>query len=123
TAVEEILQLYPQVLVHSSYHGQQLSRIQIVWLKLACPFDGSIKGLCLNFFEAVDDILGTTYTRDFACGGRCTVDQLLPAMARVASIHCLGVIVIDEVQHLNASKSGGSEKMLNFFVQLINTIG
>lgn len=123
TAVEEILRLYPQVLVHSAYHGQQLGRIQIVWLKLACPFDGSIKGLCLNFFEAVDDILGTTYSRDFSCAGRCTVDQLLPAMARIASIHCLGVLVIDEVQHLNASKSGGSEKMLNFFVQLINTIG
>jgi hypothetical protein len=123
TAIEEILRLYPQVLAHSAYNGQPLNRLQVVWLKLACPFDGSIKGLCLNFFDAVDDVLGTTYSRDFAGTGRSTVDQLLPSMARVASIHCLGMLVIDEVQHLNASKSGGSEKMLNFFVQLINTIG
>jgi len=44
-------------------------------------------------------------------------------MARVASLHCLGVLIIDEIQHLNQARSGGSERMLNFFVQLINTIG
>jgi len=95
TAVEEILRLYPQVLTHSVYQGQLLNRIQIVWLKLACPFDGSIKGLCLNFFDAVDDVLGTTYSRDFSRRGLSTVDQLLPAMARIASIHSVDLLVID----------------------------
>ena len=46
-----------------------------------------------------------------------------PAMARVASLHCLGVLVIDEIQNLSEAKSGGRAKMLNFFVGLINTIG
>jgi hypothetical protein len=31
--------------------------------------------------------------------------------------------VIDEIQHLILAKGGGSEKMLNFFVTLVNTIG
>jgi hypothetical protein len=31
--------------------------------------------------------------------------------------------VIDEIQRLSHAKSGGAEKMLNFFVQLSNTIG
>jgi hypothetical protein len=44
-------------------------------------------------------------------------------MALVASLHSIGVLVIDEIQHLSQAKSGGSSKMLNFFVQLINTIG
>jgi hypothetical protein len=44
-------------------------------------------------------------------------------MARVAALHGLGVLVIDEIQHLSEAKSGGSKKMLNFFVQLVNTIG
>ena len=85
-------------------------------------FDGSVKGLCLNFFQAVDDLLGTRYYDNYA-SGRKTVDELLPRMALVASLHSIGVLVIDEIQHLSQAKNGGSGKMLNFFVQLINTIG
>jgi hypothetical protein len=122
TSIEAILSLYPQVILHSHYHDRDFSFTQIVWLKLDCPFDGSIKGLCLNFFQAVDDLLGTRYYNNYA-SGRKTVDELLPRMALVASLHSIGVLVIDEIQHLSQAKSGGSSKMLNFFVQLINTIG
>lgn len=122
TAVEAILSIYPQVIVHSHYGDRDFTLMQIVWLKLDCPFDGSIKGLCLNFFQAVDDLLGTNYSTNYG-RGRFTVDQLIPYIARVASLHCIGVLVIDEIQHLNEAKSGGSKKMLNFFVQLVNTIG
>lgn len=122
TAVEAILSLYPQIIIHSHYKEQNFTLMQIVWLKLDCPFDGSIKGLCLNFFQAVDDLLGTNYSKNYG-GTRHTVDQLLPYIARVASLHCIGVLVIDEIQHLSEAKSGGSCKMLNFFVQLVNTIG
>lgn len=122
TAVETILQkIYPQVIVHREYQGRALNRIQIPWLQLACPFDGSTKALCLDFFRAVDDLLDTHYYETH--GRRKTTDELLPSMARVASIHCLGVLVIDEIQHLSQGKSGGGEKMLNFFVHLVNTIG
>ncbi|MBM0744523.1 ATP-binding protein [Phormidium sp. CLA17] len=122
TAIEAILALYPQVIFHSYYHDHDFSFTQIVWLKQNCPFDGSVKGLCLNFFQAVDDLLGTRYYDNYA-SGRKTVDELLPRMALVASLHSIGVLVIDEIQHLSQAKSGGSSKMLNFFVQLINTIG
>ena len=122
TAIEAILSLYPQVIIHSNYNQRALTLMQIVWLKLDCPFDGSIKGLCFNFFQAVDDILGTDYSRIYT-GNRRTVDELIPLIARVASLHCIGVLVIDEIQHLSQAKSGGSSKMLNFFVQLVNTIG
>jgi len=122
TSVEAILSLYPQVIAHTCYQGKTFNFMQIVWLKLDCPHDGSIKGLCMNFFQAVDDILGTRYYENYT-SGRPTVDELLPHMARVASLHGLGVLVIDEIQHLSQAKSGGASKMLNFFVQLINTIG
>ena len=123
TAVERILQFYPQVISHAEYEGKPFSRTQLVWLKFTCPHDGSIRGLCLDFFRGVDGILGTNYYQNYANRGRHTVDELIPAMSRVASIHCLGLFVIDEIQHLNQAKSGGCEKMLNFFLQLMNTIG
>lgn len=123
TSVEAILSLYPQVIYHSQYDQQCFSRVQVVWLKLDCPFDGSVKGLCFSFFQAIDNLLDTQYYTNCARRGRSTVDEMLPQMARVASIHGLGVLVIDELQHLSEAKSGGSNKMLNFFVQLVNTIG
>ncbi len=123
TGLERILLTYPQVIHHQSYRSQPFSRNQLAWLKLTCPHDGSIKGLCLDFFREVDGILGTRHYRDFAAEGRKTVDELIPNMCRVAWIHCLGVLVVDEIQHLNQAKSGGAEKMLNFFLQLMNTLG
>ncbi len=44
-------------------------------------------------------------------------------MSLTAANHCIGVLVIDEIQRLSQARSGGAERMLNFFVQLINTIG
>jgi hypothetical protein len=122
TAVENILSLYPQVITHTNYKGQDLILKQLVWVKLQCPSDGSLRGLCINYLEEVDDILGTNYTRYYSVNRR-NVDELLLIMARVASNHFLGVIIFDEIQDLNEAKSGGATRMLNFFVQLENTLG
>ena len=121
-AVERILRLYPQVIHHSKYKDRKFTFSQIVWLKLDCPFDGGLKGLCINFFQAVDSILGTSYHKNYASKSRNT-DEMLPFMALVAANHGIGVLVIDEIQRLSLAKSGGVEKMLNFFVQLVNTMG
>jgi hypothetical protein len=120
--VEAILSLYPQVIYHTRYADRDFNVAQIVWLKLECPFDGSIKGLCLNFFETMDRLLGTNYELNYA-GSRKSTDEMLPKMARIAAIHGIGVLVIDEINRLSGSKSGGAAKMLNFFVQMTNSMG
>ncbi|WP_232700027.1 ATP-binding protein [Brevibacillus daliensis] len=122
TAIESTLLLYPQVIHHTTYNDQPFLRKQLVWLKLNCPFDGSLKGLCLNFLQAVDSHLGTNYFQKFVSKGS-SVDILIPVMAHIATLHGLGTLVIDEIQNLSFMKSGGAEKMLNYFTQLINTIG
>ena len=122
SALTAVLRLYPQVVIHSRYGDREFDHLQLVWLKLDCPYDGSTKGLCLNFFQAVDDLLGTAYYESYAAGRR-TVDELIPRMARVASLHSLGVLVVDEMQHLSGAKSGGGKLMLNFFVTLSNELG
>ena len=122
TAINRVLSLFPQVIVHSQYKNINFSMYQLVWLKLDCPFDGSLKGLCIEFFHKVDDLLGTDYYKKFGVG-RKTVDNMLSIISQIARNTALGVLVIDEIQHLNGAKSGGDEKMLNFFVTLVNTIG
>ncbi len=122
SAVSNILALYPQVIEHMRYHEFPLVLKQIVWLKLDCPHDGAVKGLCMEFFDAVDRAAGTNY---FEMHGKRsnTIDVLMVRMAQIARLHCIGVLVIDEIQHLSSAKGGGQEKMLNFFVTLVNTIG
>jgi len=122
SAVNKVLSLYPQVIVHSKYKDKELSRFQVVFLRLECPYDGSIKGLCLSFFNKVDELLDTDYYSRFG-SGKLSIDNMLVAMSNIAKNISLGLLVIDEIQNLNKSKSGGSERMLNFFVTLVNTIG
>jgi ABC-type oligopeptide transport system ATPase subunit len=120
TAIESILGLYPQVIQHVQYHEHPFAQKQIVWLKVDCPQDGSIKGLCLKLLENIDRVIGTDYRKQFK---RYTIDQLIPEMKNIASVFGLGTLVIDEIQNLNEAKSGGAKQMLNFFTEFINEIG
>ncbi|MGO4548019.1 ATP-binding protein [Paenibacillus sp. 2TAB23] len=121
SSLMRILQMYPQVILHRKYREQDMpAPYQIVWLKMDCPHDGSIRGLCLNFLLAVDSLVGTRYYKKNATK---TPDELLPIMAQAAAVHCLGVLVIDEIQNLQEAKDDRAAQMLNFFVQLVNTIG
>ncbi|WP_244440878.1 ATP-binding protein [Neobacillus jeddahensis] len=121
TAIERLLSMYPQVIKHQLYKGQLFNRTQIVWLKIDCPYDGSLATLCKSFFKAIDDLLGTHYLEKFGYFNRMTSTMLL-YMTSLASLYGIGVLVIDEIQHLINSKNE-QEEMLNFFVTLSNTVG
>jgi hypothetical protein len=122
TAIERVLSFYPQIIKHQEYQGKPFQFTQICWLKLDCPFDGSLKGLCMSFFSELDRLLNSNYLNKFG-SQKNTTDLMMQRMAHLASRHGVGLLIIDEVQHLSLSKSGGSDKMLNFFVTLVNTIG
>lgn len=119
TTINRILSMYPQVIYHSNYKDRKFMHTQIVWLKLDCPLDGSLKSLCKNFFKSVDDILGSNYYQQY---NRLTLDSMVIHMAHIAYLYSIGGLFIDEIQHLTKAKSG-ADLMLNFFVTLVNTIG
>lgn len=123
SAVNHALAMYPQVIFHSDYNGTPFHSIQLVWMRLECPQDASVKGLCSEFFMEFDRMLDENTFTKFAAGGRATIDQMIPQMAMLAQRHGLGLLVIDEIQNLSAAKSGGAQRMLNFIVQLVNKIG
>lgn len=123
TTVEKILQSMPQVITHVSYQDRDFIMKQLVWLKLDCPRNGSLRELCVNFFRAVDEIIGTQYEKRYAGSAHRTLEDLIAGMARVAANQCLGIIVIDEIQDLSEARSGGDITMVNFFVHLENAIG
>lgn len=114
--VDRILGLYQQVI----HHTEPYSFDQVVWLKLDSPNQGSPKQLCINFFTAIDSLLGTEYLREYR---RHSLDEMMSHMAGVADLHALGVLIVDEIQHLNRARGTGKEDLLNFLVTLDNTIG
>ena len=122
TTVESILSLYPQVIRHTEYRGIPLVMHQISWLKIDCSCDGSLKGLCMDFFRELDDLLGTSYSEQYS-SRRATLDRMMIAMSRLCISHNVGVLIIDEIQNLCSAQKGVPEKVLNFFVTLVNTIG
>ncbi len=115
-AMNCVLGLYPQVINHT----QSFRLKQIVWLRLEAPALGSLKQLCIDFFDAIDRLIGTDYVKRYAT--HVGVEQMLPSMAQIAHIHALGALVIDEIQHLKAVKVG-AEALMKFLVKLVNTIG
>jgi hypothetical protein len=121
TAIERILSLYPQIIVHSKYKDTGLSFYQLPYLKLDCPEDGSLGALCIDFFDKVDYLLGTNYRRKFT-SRRETIPVMSSSMAQVAMVHSLGILVIDEIQNLSVA-GVGYEKTLNYLVKLVNMLG
>ena len=116
TNFQNILNLYPQVILHPEY-----TVYQIVWLKVDCPHAGSLKGLCIDIFIAVDRLLGTNYFKKFG-SSRNSEDYMLAQVAQIAHTHHLGVLVIDEMQNLVTARRSSSD-MLNFLVKMDNTVG
>jgi hypothetical protein len=115
-AMNRVLAEYPQVIRHE----QPFSHVQVVWLRLEAPALGSLRQLCIDFFDAIDQLIGTDYVKRYATGAN--VEQMVPRMAHVAQLHALGVLIIDEIQHLKNVKVG-EDALLKFLVRLVNTIG
>lgn len=108
-----VLGCYPQVIRHPRLTGPFRSMLQLVWLHVICPENASQKGLLIAVILAFDRQLGTDYHGLYVRRG--TIYSLRTAVARLAFLHGLGLLVIDEVQHLNHAKAGGPEVMIDFF--------
>lgn len=119
TAIKSILNTYPQVIRHTNYKDHIFPQAQVTWIKIDCPFDGSIKALSLSFFQALSDALGDKSIGQI--NTRIGTAQLIQKIKQLASTYYLGTLIIDEIQTLLNSKIG-KNNILNFFINLINDL-
>lgn len=123
TMLNSVVGLYPQVIQHQSYKGATFLDTQVVWLKIECPHDGSPKGLCAAFFNSLDNVLGTDYFNLYM-RRQSSTSLLMQRMSQLCRTYYIGVLIIDEFQHLSLVKELGDRfSMLNFFVTLSNDAG
>lgn len=118
-SLSRLLAMYPQVIKHTEYKNQMFFRTQVVYLKIDCPHDGTLKGLAGVFFKEFDKVIGSDYARKYE-NRKYSVSQLMLAMENLIVLYGIGVLIVDEIQHLSVAKSQGEEMMLNFFVTLTN---
>jgi len=120
TTIKKIMSTYPSIVAHKEYKGKNLTLIQIPILKMECSSNG-LKGFCLNFFSALDMRLkNTNYAREYG-RSRLSQDYMLQQIEVFSAQHHIGLLVVDEIQHL-ASAGSDSEKIMNFFVSMTNVI-
>lgn len=117
TTLKRILRTYPKVTFHPKYN-----LLQVPWLKIDCSHDGTLSEFCLAFFAALDRRLNTEYLKKYG-SSRIGIGSLIVQVANLCLIHSVGILVIDEIQHLKAAKGVGEEKMINYLVTLTNIIG
>ncbi|WP_075793898.1 ATP-binding protein [Massilia putida] len=124
TCADAVLRTYPQqVIHHDRWKDRHLPITQLVWLKVTCPKNGSISSFCREFARQVDLALSTEgkYEALFS-KSRMREDMLEGAMRQIAASHFLGILIIDEIQRLSLSKTGGPVPLLHFLQDLRTTL-
>jgi len=119
TTVNRILSHIPQIILHNQYKETEFTQVQLTWLKLEAPHNASLKALCLQFFMKLDQLLGTNNFKQYVSRNLST-DSMLPLMGQASQNVGLGLLVIDELQHLVGRHMN---QTMSYFVTLINSFG
>ncbi len=121
-AIEKSLSLLQQVVEHDGYNGHYLKKQQIVYLKFEAPATKTKKGFILNFFEAVDELVGTHYYEEWK-SDKSNIAVLIIEAKKVAFNHGVGIVFIDEIQRCVGDSDKVEKATLNFIDNFFNSIG
>ncbi len=103
TVISRYLATIPQVIYHRS-----LGIYQVPYLVVEAPSDGtSVKGLAYAILNQLDQLIpGAHYFQQFVTRSKFGADALMRQVARLMNIHCVGLLVVDEVQNLSNARKG-----------------
>ena len=99
SAIQQALNLKPQLVVHERFPHLVGPVRQLIWLKIDVPSSGSLKDLVRAFAHAADRVLGTDY-EDRLGKGRDSADSMARRWLTLIGSHFLGLLVLDELQNL-----------------------
>lgn len=121
-SIRKCLSLLPQVIEHTEYKGQPFRQDQIVYLEFEAPSTKTQKGFILNFFQAVDDAVGTKYYKEWN-KTNVVVAVLIKEAKKIAYNHFIGLIFVDEIQRCVGASEKADKATLGFIDNFFNDVG
>lgn len=125
-SIDKCLSLIPQCISHTEYGGRPLKKTQIVYLKFEAPATKTKKGFILNFFYAVDELVGSRHYEEWKDVKVSNAVLILEAK-KVAFNYMIGIAFIDEIQRCVAEHSDQEKNenraTLSFIDSFFNSVG
>jgi ABC-type dipeptide/oligopeptide/nickel transport system ATPase component len=117
--LEQTLCYFDSVIEHDSYKGESLEfKKQVVWVKVDCPNNSSVRDLCEEILSSLDLSLEQVKTKPAA-----NIGSLIRQLEQNIKSSFLGMLVIDEMQNLQFKRTGGENNLLRFLHRLVNKLG
>ena len=90
----------------------------ITHIRVECPSNRTVGALIESIFKAIERAIGEKLPSEMRQGNQSV---LLDHIGQLCLELSLGVLIVDEIQHILRNNSPDSQ-LLNFFVELTNTL-
>jgi AAA domain len=117
TAARIGLSTCPNIIAHENFKGKGFRVVQVVWILITVPHNGSIDAMCRSILQWFDLRLGTRYVNEMRKRGVNSADWVEKVVV-VLKHHHVGLVVIDEIQ--NALRAADRTSMLDMLVNFLN---
>lgn len=118
TTIKRLLSRIPKVI-----HHPDLGIYQIPYLHIETPYNGaSVIGLAHSIFRKVDQLLPEADYMGQYANSRHGAEALMNHAARILHMHCVGLLVVDEIQNLENSGKN-RQALMTLLVSASNELG
>ena len=122
STIRRALETMPQVIEHTEYMGQPFFCKQVLYLRIECPSDCSVKTLALNLLSALDRAIGSDYLHQLISLRSIAASAVATQVKILCMTHHVGLLLVDEIQNAveTAQRNRQIKPLLKFLVELTN---
>lgn len=122
STIRRALETMPQVIEHIEYMGQPFYCKQVLYLRVECPSDCSVKTLALNLVAALDRAIGSNYLHQLISLRSIAASAVATQVKILCMTHHVGLLLVDEIQNAveTAQRNRQVKPLLKFLVELTN---
>ncbi len=122
STIRRALETMPQVIEHTEYMGQPFYCKQVLYLRIECPSDCSVKTLALNLVAALDRAIGSDYLHQLISLRSIAASAVATQVKILCMTHHVGLLLVDEIQNAveTARRNRQIKPLLKFLVELTN---
>lgn len=118
--LNEVLKWIPQITVNDTKRHPLLLARTVNYVRAETPSNRKLTALASNIIIAMGAAVGENYTR---IAKRGNISERLQTLAMLVMELNLGIVIIDELQHVLRKKLVPDLELTNFIVELSNTLG